>query len=137
PTHGKGGVMGPLQLARREPIHDVHPLAGIYIEVFWADTTLETFGQGRRGLVLVAAPRRAIAKWTRDWPVRYELWSVQARSGYGAGHCKVIKDHTRHFWNLSGTFSKRPRLPKWVEPETITVSVLCVVQLGGLEPPTS
>src|SRR5271165_4142931 len=29
------------------PIFDVHPLTGVSIEVFWADTTLETFG--RRG----------------------------------------------------------------------------------------
>jgi hypothetical protein len=42
-------MMGPLQLARRQPIHDVHPLTGICIEVFWADTTLETFGRGVAG----------------------------------------------------------------------------------------
>jgi hypothetical protein len=39
--------MAPVQLTRRQPIHDVHPLTGISIEVFWADSTLETFG--RRG----------------------------------------------------------------------------------------
>ena len=33
--------MAPVQLPRRQPIHDVHPLTGISIEVFWADTTLE------------------------------------------------------------------------------------------------
>jgi hypothetical protein len=37
--------MAPLQLARREPIHDIHPLAGINIEVFYADRTMETFGR--------------------------------------------------------------------------------------------
>jgi hypothetical protein len=31
--------MAPLELPRRQPIHDVHPLTGISIEVFWADTT--------------------------------------------------------------------------------------------------
>jgi hypothetical protein len=42
--------MAPLeQLLRRQPIHDVHPLTGISIEVFWADTTLETFGRGGAG----------------------------------------------------------------------------------------
>jgi hypothetical protein len=37
--------MAPLQLTRREPIHDVHPLTGVNIEVFYADRTLETFGR--------------------------------------------------------------------------------------------
>ena len=37
--------MAPLQQACREPIHDVHPLTGISIEVFYADRTLETFGR--------------------------------------------------------------------------------------------
>jgi hypothetical protein len=41
--------MAPLELPRRQPIHDVHPLTGISIEVFWADTTLETFGRGGAG----------------------------------------------------------------------------------------
>jgi hypothetical protein len=41
--------MTPLQLAHREPIHDVHPLTGISIEVFYSDRTLETFGGGGAG----------------------------------------------------------------------------------------
>jgi hypothetical protein len=41
--------MAPLQLAHREPIHDVHPLTGISIEVFYSDRTLETFGRGGAG----------------------------------------------------------------------------------------
>jgi hypothetical protein len=41
--------MAPLQQACREPIHDVHPLTGISIEVFYADRTLETFGRGGCG----------------------------------------------------------------------------------------
>jgi hypothetical protein len=42
--------MAPLPPAlRREPIHDVHPLTGINIEVFYADRTLETFGRGGVG----------------------------------------------------------------------------------------
>ena len=35
------------QQTRHEPLYDVHPQTGASIEVFWADTTLETFG--RRG----------------------------------------------------------------------------------------
>jgi hypothetical protein len=31
--------------ARSKPIHDIHPLSGIDIEVFYADRTLETFGR--------------------------------------------------------------------------------------------
>jgi hypothetical protein len=33
----------------REPIHDVHLLTGVNIEVFYADRTLETFGRGGAG----------------------------------------------------------------------------------------
>lgn len=39
----------PRQLARREPIHDVHPRTGSTIEVFYADRTLETFGRNGAG----------------------------------------------------------------------------------------
>jgi hypothetical protein len=35
--------------SRREPIHDVHPLTGISIEVFFTDRALETFGRGCAG----------------------------------------------------------------------------------------
>jgi hypothetical protein len=38
-----------LPASRREPIHDLHPLTGISIEVFWVDRTLETFGRGNAG----------------------------------------------------------------------------------------
>ena len=42
--------MAPLPPAsRRGPIHDIHPLTGISIEVFYADRTLETFGRGGVG----------------------------------------------------------------------------------------
>jgi hypothetical protein len=41
--------MVPLQHARREPIHDVHPLTGISFEVFYSDRTLETFGRDGAG----------------------------------------------------------------------------------------
>ena len=41
--------MAPLQHACREPIHDVHPLTGVNIEVFYADRGLETFGEGLPG----------------------------------------------------------------------------------------
>jgi hypothetical protein len=41
--------MAPLQLARREPIHAVHPVTGVNIEVFYADRALETFGRGGAG----------------------------------------------------------------------------------------
>jgi len=41
--------MAPLQRARREPIHDVHPLTGVNIEVFYADRTMETFGRDSAG----------------------------------------------------------------------------------------
>jgi hypothetical protein len=34
---------------RHEPLFDIHPLTGTSIEVFWADTTLETFGRGAPG----------------------------------------------------------------------------------------
>jgi hypothetical protein len=80
--------------------------------------------QGRRWLVLVVSPAPLFARRSGDWSVCYELFSVSARDGYGAGlflttclinsaHCpantrqgelQVIEDHTRHFWNLSGTF---------------------------------
>lgn len=33
----------------REPIHDVHPMTGVNIEVFYADRALETFGRGGAG----------------------------------------------------------------------------------------
>jgi hypothetical protein len=33
----------------REPIHDVHLLTGVNIEVFYADRTMETFGWGGAG----------------------------------------------------------------------------------------
>jgi hypothetical protein len=35
--------------ARHRPLFDVHPVTGATIEVFWADTTLETFGRGSAG----------------------------------------------------------------------------------------
>jgi len=41
--------MAPLQLARHEPIHDIHPLTGINIEVFYADRAMETFGRDGAG----------------------------------------------------------------------------------------
>ena len=41
--------MSPLQFAQREPIHDVHPVTGVNIEVFYADRALETFGSGAAG----------------------------------------------------------------------------------------
>jgi hypothetical protein len=34
---------------RREPIHDVHPLTGAKVEVFYADRTMETFGRSGAG----------------------------------------------------------------------------------------
>ena len=37
------------QRARHEPLYDVDPLTGASIEVFYADRTLETFGQGGAG----------------------------------------------------------------------------------------
>ncbi|MDE1937084.1 hypothetical protein [Bradyrhizobium sp.] len=33
----------------REPIHDINPLTGVDIEVFYSDRTLETFGRGAAG----------------------------------------------------------------------------------------
>ena len=39
-----------------EPLFDIHPVTGASIEVFWADTTLETFG--RRGAGWFWWPRR-------------------------------------------------------------------------------
>jgi hypothetical protein len=33
----------------REPLYDILPLAGLSIEVFYADRTLETFGRGGAG----------------------------------------------------------------------------------------
>ncbi len=33
----------------RKSLFDVHPVTGISIEVFWADTALETFGRGGAG----------------------------------------------------------------------------------------
>jgi hypothetical protein len=41
--------MAPLQLPHREPIHDIHPLTGVNIAVFYADRALETFGGGEAG----------------------------------------------------------------------------------------
>ena len=42
--------MAPLPPASpREPIHDIHPLTGINIEVFYADRTMETFGRDSAG----------------------------------------------------------------------------------------
>jgi hypothetical protein len=41
--------MAPLQLARRETIHDINPTTGVSIEVFSADRTLETFGRDGAG----------------------------------------------------------------------------------------
>jgi hypothetical protein len=35
----------PGQRAAREPLFDVHPQAGVSIEVFFSDRTLETFGR--------------------------------------------------------------------------------------------
>ena len=68
-----------------------------------AGTTLAGFGgrddaAARRKARLLGRSLRATPRPTRD--------------GYGAGHCKVIKDHTRHFWYLSGTFSELTRWPK-------------------------
>ncbi len=37
--------MAPLQPVRHPPIHDVHPLTGVSIEVFYADWAMETFGR--------------------------------------------------------------------------------------------
>jgi hypothetical protein len=34
---------------RYEPLFDIHPVTGASVEVFWADTTLETFGRGGAG----------------------------------------------------------------------------------------
>jgi hypothetical protein len=34
---------------RYEPLFDVHPVTCATVEVFWADTTLETFGRGSSG----------------------------------------------------------------------------------------
>jgi hypothetical protein len=34
---------------RREAIFDFHPVTGATFEVFWADTSLETFGRGGSG----------------------------------------------------------------------------------------
>ena len=42
-------MMAPLQFAQREPIHDVHPVTGVNIEVFFANRALETFGRGAAG----------------------------------------------------------------------------------------
>jgi hypothetical protein len=41
--------MAPLRPARREAIHDVHPLTGVNVEIFYMDRTLETFGGGGAG----------------------------------------------------------------------------------------
>jgi hypothetical protein len=42
--------MAPMTPAsRRKPIHDIHPLTGISIEVFFSDRTLETSGSGGAG----------------------------------------------------------------------------------------
>jgi hypothetical protein len=38
-----------LQQACREPIHDIHPLTGVKIEVVYADRALETFRRGGAG----------------------------------------------------------------------------------------
>jgi hypothetical protein len=37
------------QSARQGPLFDIHPQAGISIEVFFADRALETFGRGGSG----------------------------------------------------------------------------------------
>ena len=42
-------MMAPLQFAQREPIHDVHPVTGVNIEVFFANRALETFGRSGVG----------------------------------------------------------------------------------------
>jgi hypothetical protein len=45
----------PPQRPCREPLFDVHPQTGATIEVFYADRSLETFGQMQRWLVLVVS----------------------------------------------------------------------------------
>jgi hypothetical protein len=40
---------------QRAPLFDVHPQTGATIEVFYADRSLETFGQMQRWLVLVVS----------------------------------------------------------------------------------
>ena len=37
------------QQQKFEPLFDIHPVTGASIEVFWADTTLATFGRGVPG----------------------------------------------------------------------------------------
>ena len=71
--------MAPLHLPRREPLYDVHPLTGISIEVFWADTTLETFGRGGAGWFWWSSSARVLTGWSGDRSVCYELRSVSAR----------------------------------------------------------
>src|ERR1019366_2445184 len=52
-ARGKGSVMAPTscpsQRAAHEPLFDVHPRAGVSIEVFYSDRTLETFGRDGAG----------------------------------------------------------------------------------------
>jgi hypothetical protein len=91
-------------------------------------------------LVLVAASARLLASWLAYWAVCDELRSISKRDGGGVVTTRfnqVIEDHTRRFWNLSGPFSNPARWPARGSSETIIFSAFCVVQLGGLEPPTS
>ena len=65
----------PTQHARYEPLYDVHPRTGSSIEVFYADRTLETFGKGGAGC-LVVSPARLFAERRAYRPVRYEVRSI-------------------------------------------------------------
>ena len=76
-------------------------------------------------------------QWFANGAVRYRLRSVLAGDAVAAPFVAMRFNHTRNFWNLSGTFHSQSGAPQRGEQESIIISVFYLVQLGGLEPPTS
>ena len=72
----------PKRRAALEPLYDIDPRTGASIEVFYADRSLETFGQCGSGWFWWSR-RHGFVPFgqSSEWPIRYELRSISARPG--------------------------------------------------------
>jgi hypothetical protein len=63
----------------REPIHDVHPLTGVNIEVFFVYRAMETFGRGNAGWFWWPRLRGCSPEGPLGWSLSDELGGLSGR----------------------------------------------------------
>jgi hypothetical protein len=113
-------------LRQHEPLFDVHPRTGINFEVFYSDSTLETFGRGGAGWFWWPRQRGSSPSGSATGPFatsyaayRHAMNAPESIERLCAtrlnaeritpprpkqNELPMVGNHTRRFWNLSGTF---------------------------------